>query len=60
MIKQGTIHLLDRMCAMLTSYKKHALQPVENLRADLIHSSSCIPDPNGSWDDLYKNLRKFD
>lgn len=45
--------------AMVTSWKKKKSTGIGAFTGGFEPSRSCMPDPNGSWDDLYANLQKF-
>jgi hypothetical protein len=45
--------------AMVTSWKTHTTHSVSEFTGGVDPTNSCVPDPNGSWEDLYNNLNKF-
>jgi len=60
MIPQGNNPICWIACmAMVTSFKTSATHSIGEFTGGSDPSSSCVPDPNSSWDDLYTNLNKF-
>ncbi len=60
MIEQGDNPICWIACAaMITSFKTRATHPISEFTGGFDPSSSCIPDPNNSWNDLYNNLAGF-
>ncbi len=60
MIEQGDNPICWIACvAMITSYKRNASVGIGNFTGGFDPSSSCIPDPNDNWEDLYRNLDRF-
>ena len=45
--------------AMVTSWKRKRSVGIGEFTGGFDPSNSCIPDPNGGWDDLYSNLNSF-
>jgi Papain-like cysteine protease AvrRpt2 len=60
MIPQGNNPICWIACvAMVTSFKTNATHSIGEFTGGSDPSSSCIPDPNNGWNDLYDNLKKF-
>jgi hypothetical protein len=60
MIEQGQNPICWIACtAMITSFKTNASHAISEFTGGFDPSSSCVPDPNASWDDLYANLNRF-
>jgi hypothetical protein len=59
-IKQGDNPICWIACvAMITSWKRRQSVGIGDFTGGFDPSSSCIPDPNASWEDLYANLNRF-